>query len=279
MTKLAYPVSLNCWLRDYPRLIKITFGPSMDDLDGPWTDGSVIYLERIGFDNPDTSPVAGEVPLDVKVAYSDNGTDTNWIFKISMFGWGTFFSKSANPNYFVSLEKWIEFESTYFDLVKFRLQTVVETQIPKATTIPNIPVPVEVIYDPPPGEPPPVPVIPPNVEDAWDSTARTLVTYYKTLLNLDTIQTVSATVSQTAGTGTIGRQIGPVSSCAGQTCEFWIFGNQIFIVLYSLSYNCEDFLVGEPMDCEYSAEVSSVYTFNSIIVNGYNRLQDLVNRV
>ena len=91
MSKHGYPESLNCWLRDYPRFIKVIFGPEMENLDGPWGNGSVVYLERIGFDAPDTSPTIGVAPPDVKVTYSDNGTDVDWVFKIGMYGWGSFF--------------------------------------------------------------------------------------------------------------------------------------------------------------------------------------------
>ena len=110
MFKEGYPASLNCWLRNYPRYIKVTFGPEMDNLDGPWGNGSTILLERTGFDSPDTNPVVGEIPPDVKVNYTDTGSETSWIFRISMYGWGTFFSNHSGSNYFVNIEKYLEFK-------------------------------------------------------------------------------------------------------------------------------------------------------------------------
>lgn len=285
MTKQGYPESLNCWLRDYPRYIKVTFGSEMGNLDGPWDNGSVILLERIGFDPPDTSPVVDEVPPDIKVTYSDNGTDVGWIFKMGMYGWGTFFATIAGANYYVGLEKSLEFESTYFNLKRFRYKEVVETEISKTIEIPSVTVPVEVIYNPPPGEPPPgyVPPpgrVPPPVTIYWDSLARTLVAYYSTLLNLDPTYTVSATVASFSNLNKIGRQIGPITSAGGSTVEYWIGDGKILIYLINITIDCESWTQDEGFtDCTYSSYVSSAYYFTSIIVNGTNRLLELLRRV
>ena len=458
MAKQGYPESLNCWLRDYPKYIKVTFGEKAEYLDGPWSNGSVIFLERIGIDPPDTDPVGGEIPPDIKVTYSDNGTDSGWIFKMGMYGWGTFFT-TTDPNYYIDLEKFLEIDSDYANVKKFRDRTVTLTQIPKSialipggdedvgssgyahytyndpltpafsavssaaryigyrqgrhqdiytrfqavaaqnehpiiqalyyitlseqqvtsltmevygansdnapsvadesewlsavanlttayttfhldtgtlpigTLIPidvtniiqeivdragwepgntlglfviddadetteyiqinhsasytylhlvyeGIEVPDEIIYDPPEGEPPPDPVDPPPIETYWDTVARKLVSYYSTLLNLDANYVVDAGVTSTSYAGVVpGRQIGPLTALGSSTITYHIWGSQILIAFYSVSIECEDFIVGEPVDCTYSSELSSIYAFTYININGVNRLPELVNRV
>lgn len=280
MTKQGYPESLNCWLRDYPRFIKVTFGSEMNNLDGPWNNGSVILLERIGIDLPDTNPVVDEIPPDIKVTYSNTGTDVGWIFKIGMYGWGTFFATTGGVNYYVDLEKWLEFESTYFSKIKFRYRTVVQTQIPKTESIPSVNIPEEIIYNPPVGQPQPDPVepTPTPVSNYWGSVALTLINYYWSFWNINTLYSHSMTVTQTSNLSPVGRQIGPVTDCAGQTAEFWVFGGVIKILLYSIAYECEGFLSGEPVDCTYSSYVSSAYNITSLIINGVNRLPDLIRR-
>jgi hypothetical protein len=153
MAKLEYPESLNCWLKNFPPYIKVTFGPEMENLSGPWGNGSVVLLARIGFSAVDTNPVEGEIPPDVKVTYSDNGSNIGWVFKMGMYGWGNFFATIEGTNYYVLTEKLLEFESTYFTQVKkFLHREVFETQISEITEIPNVDIPVERIDDPPPSD-------------------------------------------------------------------------------------------------------------------------------
>ena len=281
MAKQGYPESLNCWLRDYPRFIKVTFGPEMENLDGPWGNGSVVLLERIGFDAIDTSPVTDEVPPDIKVTYSNNGTDVDWIFKMGMYGWGSFFADTEQPNYYVDLEKFLEFESTSFSLKKFRSRTTVGTQILKSVEIPSVVVPKKVIYVPPIGETPPDPVIPPSITTYWDSLARTLVAYYSTMLNLNATYTVTATVNRTYNLNPLGRQVGPIASCAnGQSVEYYFFDNKITMYFKSISYHCEEYTFGEGfVNCTYDFSVSDAYYFTTIYVDGWNRLPDLIRRI
>jgi hypothetical protein len=286
MSKQGYPESLNCWLRDYPRFIKVIFGSEMGNLDGPWGDGSIILLEKESIDVPDTSPVTDEVPPDIKVTYTDTGTDVDWIFKIAMYGWGTFFATTEGLNYYVDLEKLLEFESIYFDLKKFRYRSVVETQIAKTESIPEVNIPEEIIYNPPDGNPPPSP--PPDqqvpVTDYWGAVARTLVNYYnkppKNIFNVNSINSISVSATKTSNLSPVGRQVGPTTTCSGnQLVEFWVFGNQLKILISSITYTCEDFNLGEPMDCTYSSYVSDAYFWNNLILNGSNRLPEFLRRV
>lgn len=282
MSKLGYPASLNCWLSSYPENIRVTFGPEMENLAGPWANGSKIDLIRIGFDAPDTSPVEDEVPPDVKVTYSDNGTDVGWVFKMGMYGWGTFFAKAAEDNYFILLEKWLEFESTYFEIKKFRHREAKLTEIPKTESIPLVEVPVSWIPDPPDipdPETPPVVTDPNPTQD--QSLVLNLITSYWWIWNIDTLDTWSTTYSATADLSVDGyRQLAGSAGAYGSIAEFWTNGREVKIVFISTTITCPDFQIGEdPIgDCTYSTQISSAAIMETLIINGWDYLPLLIQR-
>jgi hypothetical protein len=278
MSKQVYPTSLNCWLRDYPKFIKIIFGSEMDNLDGPWNNGSIILLERIGIDSPDTTPVVDEIPPDIKVTYSDNGTDSDWIFKISVYGWGTFFATPVGSNYYVDLEKFFEFESIYFDKITFRYRTVQDTQIAKTETIPSVIIPEEIFYAPPPNLPAPNPISPIETESYWDSIAGILIEYYWWIWNLNRPYSVSVISRETPSFYISGRQIEPKISTNNNWIDFYISGGKLKLIVSRISIECEDFLIGEPSDCTYSLDIVEAYWWDQLLINGVDRLPDLIRR-
>jgi len=289
MAKQEYPESLNCWLRNFPRYIKVTLGAFISELGGPWSNGSVLLLERIGFDAPDTSPVVGEVPPDVKVSYSDNGTDSGWIFKIAMYGWGTFFATLAGDNYYVLTEKLIEFESSYFSLKKFRHREVFETQIDEGVSIPNVDVPVEIIDDPPVDD---------DEEGGDDegggsSTGTTnldsldhsllawnLVRAYQSELEINYIETISVTKYRANSLDVTGwRQLNGSTSYNGQKVEFWINAGILKVTFSTTTIECEDFVIGEGwQDCTYGTMITDAFTWTSLRVNNIEKLSLLLAR-
>jgi hypothetical protein len=284
MAKEGYPESLNCWLENFPKYIQITFGLLMGDLNSPWGNGSILNLIRIGFDTPDSNPVPGEVPPDIKVTYSDTGTDSDWIFKIAMYGWGTFFATTADDNYFIILEKWVEFESTYFDQKQFRHRMIVETGISKEISIPNVEVPIEIIWVPPPevDDPPPPPVVgDPTIDygDFHDSWARTLINYYWSLWGITSIISISVN-HQSISTNISGfRQLAPTTGCAGGTVEWWTNGNILKVLVWSVTMYCDFTEFGfNPSNCTYDRVISEAYQWTSIYLNGQNILPTLLRR-
>lgn len=282
MAKLGYPESLNCWLKGYPEHIRVTFGPEMENLDGPWSNGSKIDLIRIGFDAPDTSPVQGEVPPDVKVTYSDNGTDVGWIFKMGMYGWGTFFAKVTEDNYFILLEKWIEFESTYFSKKQFRHREAKLTEIPKTESIPLVEIPVEQIEDPPdipePDDPPEI-TDPSPTQDQY--LVLNLIESYWWIWNIDTLDSYSTTYTATDDFSIEGyRKLNASSAAYGNVAEFYTNGFQIKILFIGTTINCPDFQIGsDPIgDCTYTTEIRSAAIMDTLMINGWDYLPLLIQR-
>jgi hypothetical protein len=285
MAKEGYPASLNCWLKNFPRYIKITFGPEMENLDGPWGNSSVLLLERIGFDTPDTNPVEDEIPPDVKVTYSNNGTDEGWIFKSGMYGWGTFFATVEDDNYFILLEKWFEFESTYFDIVRFVHREVQETQIPKTESIPNVEVPVELIEDPPPEEDPPGEE-PPGIAVDLDTIdhaifAYNLVQAYWHIWNIDNLVSISVQATRTLDLDMNDYRL--LSGNTGYfpyTIFFWTSGfGYLKVAFYQLDANCPDIWMGNPPEgCDFEQQITDAFFWTSLKINSIEKLPDLIRR-
>ena len=44
--KLTYPKTLNVWFKNYPRVLKVTCGPNITELEGPWVEGSILLLQQ-----------------------------------------------------------------------------------------------------------------------------------------------------------------------------------------------------------------------------------------
>ncbi len=281
MSKEGYPASLNCWLKDFPQYIKITFGLDMGNLNGPWRSGSTINLIRIGFDSIDTSPVETEVSDNVKVYYSDTGTDEGWIFKIAMYGWGTFFAKLDEPFYFILLEKFVEFESTYFDLKYFRYREVKTTRILTLTPIPLVVVPIRLVEEAT-DDPAPITPVPPVTGNPQtnDSMIANLIRAYWWVWNIDVLESssISYTVTNIYFKGY--RKLAGDGHCYGDTAEFMTNGNQLKIRFIGVTIHCDDFILGQdPIgNCTYTDEVVGAANVNSLMINGQNRLSDLIRR-
>lgn len=286
MSKQGYPESLDCWLKDFPRYIKVIFGPGMDLVDGPWGNGSTVLLERIGFDTPDTTPTVGVPQPNVKVTYSDNGTDSDWIFKIGFYGWGTFFATIPGTNYYILTEKFLEFESIYFSKKKFKYLEVFETQIGEGVSIPNVDIPVEIIDNPPsdPGN---------ETEGGGSSDGTTnldaldhsllawnLVRAYQGILDINNIQSIQVSKYRANSLDVTGwRQLQGTTGYNGQTVEFWTNSGTLKVTFSTVQVQCEEVdLETGWEDCTYTTFITDAFTWTSLKVNGLEKLSTLLSR-
>ena len=276
MPKRGYPESLNCWLKDFPRYLKLTCGPEMSNLAGPWSSGSVILLERIGFDDPDTSPVTDEVPPNIKVSYSDNGTDVGWIFKISMWGWATFVVPSTLSNYIILKENYFSIESTYFDTIEFRRVSFHETQIPKATSIASVTVPEKIIH-----VPSSVPSDPPTPKDPIPSAygpESGLITGYWNLWGESRNKSSSFVGSETLDLSVSGfRQLDAAGSWGGYLIKYYVSGSTLKVT-YSIVTVTDTGCVDIPENCSFDSEVIYAEIWTALYVNGVDRIDTLLEQ-
>jgi hypothetical protein len=287
MSKRVYPESLDCWLKNFPRYIKIICGPAMANLGGPWVNGSVLLLERIGFDTPNTSPIVGVTQPDVKVTYSDNGTDSGWIFKIGFYGWGTFFATIPGSYYYVLTEKFLEFESNYFSKINFRHREVFETQIDEGVSIPNVTVPITIIDNPP--------IDPGSGSSGGGSSSGTdnldlldhallatnLINCYWNFWGINYLGSVTVTKHRAATLDVIGlREL----ICARTTynqliVQFWLGAGFLKVTFGSIAIECDTFNFGDGFeDCSYTSFVSDSFTWTDLILNGIDKMSILLQR-
>jgi hypothetical protein len=173
--KQRYPKSLNCWLRDYPKAIKITLGREAPSLGGPWEHGSIVYLRETPLhkDWQGTIPTSSNILPILASIYSDTGSDDFYNLKVEMEGFGTFHYGEA-PNFWLEIERLFRIYSGYNGKVfSFHSLETVYTGIPKTLSIPNIytpPIPPPIFKSPPPPppiEPPPGPIVIPPGPIEW----------------------------------------------------------------------------------------------------------------
>jgi hypothetical protein len=134
--KLDYSLSVNNWFKDFPRTFKMTCGPEIGELGGPWVEGSKLILAQ----TPNSKIHYGvyqegcHLP-EYRIIYTDTGLDNDFKIKYVEYGWGTFV-KTNDPNYSLQIEKFCEIHSGYNGIVKLFTKTgIVYTRIPKETAV------------------------------------------------------------------------------------------------------------------------------------------------
>jgi len=112
--KEDYSYTVNNWFKDFPRTFKMTCGPSIGDLEGPWEEDTQLVLTQTPLSkvHQGSYNVGSRLP-DYQMIYSDTGSDTDFKIKYLEYGWGTFITLPNEPNYFIQLEKYCELRSGY----------------------------------------------------------------------------------------------------------------------------------------------------------------------
>jgi hypothetical protein len=183
--------TLNCWLKGYQRQIRLTCGPAIVLLEGPWVEGQILYLNA----TPDSEQFKNYYTEYTKekywlqAIYTDTGSDFQFGIKLIMEGYGTFFYPTNAPNFWLFVEKFFKIKSWHNGKTfTFSRQSNLYTNIPKTTEIPDIYIPPDPpIWNPPPpgggggGVQPPIPppdYLPPDEIDQTEF-VRHLVRQYQ----------------------------------------------------------------------------------------------------
>jgi len=112
--KEDYSYTVNNWFKDFPRVFKMTCGPNIVDLEGPWVEDTQLVLTQtpLSKTHQGSYNVGSQVPS-YQMIYTDTGSDTDFKIKYLEYGWGTFIVLANEPNYFIQLEKYCELRSGY----------------------------------------------------------------------------------------------------------------------------------------------------------------------
>ena len=133
--KLTYSATVNQWFDGYPRVLRITCGPSIVELGGPWVDGSVIELFQTPLSKTHIGQyIEGAILPEYKIRYSNNGLETGWTIFLKVSGYGYFFTKNTEEErdiyYWLNLEKTFEVISSFNDKhLVFRKSEMLSTSI------------------------------------------------------------------------------------------------------------------------------------------------------
>lgn len=188
-----FPSSLNCWLKDYPRAIKITCGPAISLLEGPWVAGQEVYL----FATPMSKQWDPSIPQysienlgSLQAIYTDTAMDDYYTLKLTMEGYGSFLYDENVANYWLAKEILFKIKSHYNGKTfSFHHLDDIYTMIPNTVEIYGIDVPEQdpIYVDPDPDDgdndtgqqPPPAYALPTAISHA--QFARPLIQYYASL--------------------------------------------------------------------------------------------------
>ena len=147
--KQNYPNSYNMWLRNYPRMLRVTFGPSVSLLEGPWVNGQQLILTATMLSKKQEER-ANKIYL--RAIYTDTGEEHPFAIKMIMDGWGTFIYDDNVDNYWLVTEKMFRINSAYNGKTfSFHRMADIYTQVSKSIEIPYLTVPSKapVVIEPP----------------------------------------------------------------------------------------------------------------------------------
>jgi len=112
--KKDYSYSVNNWFKDFPRVFKMTCGPNIVELEGPWVEDTQLILTQTPLSKTHQGSYVITSPLpDYQMIYTDTGSDTDFTIKYIEYGWGTFIILPDESNYFLKIEKYCELFSGY----------------------------------------------------------------------------------------------------------------------------------------------------------------------
>ena len=112
--KQDYSYSVNNWFKDFPRVFKMTCGPNITELEGPWVEDTQLDLIQTPLSkvHQGSYTIGSRLP-DYQVIFTDSGSDTDFKIKYIEYGWGTFIRAVNESNYFLQIEKYCELWSGY----------------------------------------------------------------------------------------------------------------------------------------------------------------------
>ena len=129
--KQEYSYSVNNWFKDFPRVFKMTCGPNITELEGPWVEDTQLDLIQTPLSkvHQGNYTIGSRLP-DYQMIFTDSGSDTDFKIKYIEYGWGTFVVLDNEPNYFLQIEKYCELWSGYNGkCVLFKKSEVLPTPI------------------------------------------------------------------------------------------------------------------------------------------------------
>jgi hypothetical protein len=131
--KQPYPVSIPIRFEGYPSAFKLICGAG---IPAPLSYGSRVILSRTPRCGVvQGSYVSGASLPDYAMIYSDTGSDTDFTFKCSDYGWGTFFVKRPTDAYCtLEVRKGRRIECGSL-ANKFEINELWETLIPASTVL------------------------------------------------------------------------------------------------------------------------------------------------
>jgi hypothetical protein len=88
--KTNYPRCFNFWFKDYPKTIRVVCGPAISNLNGSWSENSVIVLTQTSESMKRSfAYVPGGSLPDYRLVYTDTGQESSWDIRFEIYGYGT----------------------------------------------------------------------------------------------------------------------------------------------------------------------------------------------